>query len=76
MENDILDLDGICQVLNKKKQAVRKSLTNKEIPGTKIMGSWYSSRLALSMCVAGYDAKELYKEMSKKVLEKTIKTMV
>lgn len=76
MENDILDLDGICKVLNKKKQATRNSLKLKKIPGRKIMGDWYSSKMALSMFVAGYEPEHIYEKMAEKVINQSIDVML
>lgn len=71
MENDILDLDGICKILNKKKQATRNSLKSKKIPGRKIMGDWYSSKMALSMFLAGYEPEKLYEKVAEKVINQS-----
>jgi len=76
MDNDILNLDEICKVLNKKKQATRNSLKEKKIPGRKIMGDWYSSKMALSMFVAGYEPERIYEKIAEKVINQSSDLMV
>lgn len=76
MDNDILDLEGICKVLNKKQQATRNSLKSKKIPGRKVMGDWYSSKIALSMFMAGYDPQQIYEKMAEKMLKEASNLMI
>ena len=74
MENDVINLDEMCKILNKSHNTVRKCAKDKKIPARKICDEWYSSRLALSMYAAGYDPREFYEQLANivQVLSKQI----
>lgn len=71
MENDVIRIEGICKILGKSENTVRKYAKEKKIPATKIGDEWYSSKLALSMCVAGYNPIDVYEKIAKEVFEKS-----
>lgn len=75
MDNDIIDINGICEILNKTDQTVRNLIKKKEIPAKKIANSWYSSKFALSMYAAGFNVEEIYEKASEKMLENTYKLL-
>jgi|GEM_PF-4781542 hypothetical protein len=76
MENDVINLDEMCKILNKSHNTVRKCAKDKKIPARKICDEWYSSRLALSMYAAGYDPREFYEQLAKKVLKKSTELFI
>lgn len=71
MDNDVIGLEEICKILGKSANTVRNYAKQKKIPATKIGDEWYSSRLALSMYVAGYDPSTMYEKIAKEVFEKS-----
>jgi len=71
MENDVIGIEEICKILGKSENTVRKYAKEKKIPATKIGDEWYSSKLALSMCVAGYNPIDVYEKIAKEVFEKS-----
>ena len=76
MEKDIIDLDEMAQILHKSKNTVRSLIKQKKIPATLLGGAWHSSRLALSMCVAGYDPAAIYEKIAEKVLKESAELFV
>ena len=76
MENDIINLEEMCKILNKSPNTVRKLAQEKKIPATLIGGSWHSSRLALSMCVAGYNPIEIYEKIAEKLFKKSVELFI
>ncbi len=76
MENDVINLEEMCKILDKSPNTVRKWAKEKIIPATKISDEWYSSKLALSMCVAGYNPSEIYEKIAEKVFKKSTELFI
>jgi hypothetical protein len=76
MENDIINLEEMCKILDKSPNTVRDYAKKKKIPARKVFDEWYSSKLALSMFVAGYNPEEIYEKIAEKVLKKSVELFI
>lgn len=76
MENDVINLEEMCKILDKSPNTVRKYAQEKKIPATKIGDEWYSSKLALSMCAAGYNPSEIYEKIAEKIFKKSVELFI
>lgn len=76
MENDVINLEEMCKILDKSPNTVRKYAKEKRIPARKMFDEWYSSRFALSMYAAGYNPSEIYEKISEKEFKKSTELFI